>query len=248
MRTAEIRYRQLLFVRRHLRMKVPTEVAEMSPRQFVAAVSLSKGWIDSVQYFTDFFGIPRRLLMRIDDYYLFRLAGMLDTLTVSTDVPCPLFLIPSLDGGLVAPAAKLKGMSFEQFMAADTFFSWFAFAEKEVYLNKMIASLYLRDGEDFFSLDMDRRTTEVARLPLNIRYAVAVNWSLVKSWLGEAYPYLFPKSEMKGTDKKRRPGSWLALFDTVVGDNMPDVERYKRMQCMDALRMLNRRIKDNKNR
>ena len=79
---------------------------------------------------------------------------------------------------------------------------------------------------------------------------VFMNWMLIKQWLGNSYPHLFPKSDVekdaKGETIKPKPVTWLPVFDSFVGDNVADMDAYKKMDCMDAFRLLNTRIKNTK--
>ena len=78
------------------------------------------------------------------------------------------FLIPSLPirgrlflDELHAPRPMLDGMSFQQFMTADNFFSYYCVTQREQFIDRLVASLYLREHETFIILRL--------KLPMNMR-------------------------------------------------------------------------------
>ncbi len=256
MREVELRYKRW-FGSRSVKLSIPSAYAEMSPLQFLASIRLSKGWIDEMTFFIQFFGIKKKLLLRLDSYHLYKLAELMDFLK-DTRSPYQEFYLQSLPGKLLAPHAKLRGVSFQQFMTADTFFSWYASTENVDYLNRFVASLYLKSNESYFpdkgekGIDLEERAETVARLPFDLKYSILINWALIKSWLGHSFIHLFPQAEpaenSRGDKVKAKPANWLAIFDQFVGDNIADIPSYKALPCMDAFRLLNKRIKEAKKR
>lgn len=254
MRQVEFQYKKW-GVKRVIKRTIPNNYAEMTPAQFLATVRLSKGWIDEREFFLQFFGLTDKLLAKIDAFSLYLLTDTLGFLK-QIKAACYNFYCEELNGKLLAPQEKLRGMSFQQFMTVDTYFSWFLVTEKELYLDSFIAALYLKQGESYFKeddmtvLDMDARIPEVHQIPMDLKYSIIVNWVLIKSWLSSAYPFLFPEGETaansKGDKVKSKPVGWLGLFDAWVGDNVASIEGYRKLSCMDAIRMLNRKIKEAK--
>lgn len=77
MREVEFRYKRW-FGSRSVKLSIPSAYAEMSPLQFLASIRLSKGWIDEMTFFIQFFGIKKKLLLRLDSYHLYKLAELMD--------------------------------------------------------------------------------------------------------------------------------------------------------------------------
>lgn len=252
MRQIELRYKHF-GMKRVIKRTLPSSYAEMTPAQFLATVRLTKGWIDEREFFLQFFGLTDKLLAKIDTFLLYRLTETLGFLK-QIKAACTGFYCQELPGSLLSPNEKLSGMSFQQFMTVDTFFSWYLITDKEQYLDSFIAALYLKQNESYFSdsgltvLDISSRVAEVHHIPMDLKYAILVNWVLIKSWLSSAYPFLFPDKEpeanAKGDKIKAKPADWLALFDSWVGDNVASIEAYRKLSCMDAIRLLNRKIKE----
>ena len=248
MRQVEFRYKKW-GVKRVIKRTIPTNYAEMTPAQFLATVRLTKGWIDEREFFLQFFDLTDKLLAKLDTFLLYRLTETLGFLKQIKGA-CTGFYCEELNGKLLAPQEKLRGMSFQQFMTVDTFFSWFLVTEKEQYLDRFIASLYLKSDEAFTDLDLDERLPAVNQIHMDLKYSIVVNWVLIKSWLSSAYPFLFPEGEAsansQGDKVKSKPVYWLAIFDAWVGDNVPSIDAYRTLPCMDAIRLLNRKIKESK--
>ena len=248
MRQVEFRYKKW-GVKRVIKRTIPTNYAEMTPAQFLATVRLTRGWIDEREFFLQFFDLTDKLLAKLDTFLLYRLTETLGFLKQIKGA-CTGFYCEELNGKLLAPKEKLRGMSFQQFMTVDTFFSWFLVTEKEQYLDRFIASLYLKSDEAFTDLDLDERLPAVNQIHMDLKYSIVVNWVLIKSWLSSAYPFLFPEGEAsansRGDKVKSKPVDWLAIFDAWVGDNVPSIDAYRTLPCMDAIRLLNRKIKESK--
>lgn len=251
MREVIFKYKKLWM--RSIKRTLPTNYAEMTPAQFLATVRLTKGWIDERQFFLQFYGLKNSQLARLDAFQIYMLTdslGFLKNLRSS----CRTFFFKSLPGKLLAPADDLRNVSFQQFMTVDTFFSWYLSTEKEKYLNQFIAALYLKKGESYHPfknekpLDLAANNLLAQKIPDDLKYAVMLNWVLIKTWLSDTYKYLFPQGEpaanTKGDKIKSKPVEWLAIFDAFVGDNIPQMDAYKALPCMDAFRLLNRRIKE----
>lgn len=248
MRQVEFQYKKW-GIKRVIKRTIPTTYEEMTPSQFLATVRLTKEWITEREFFLQFFGLTDDLLAKLDTFLLYRLTETLGFLKQIKGA-CTGFYCQELNGKLLAPQEKLRGMTFQQFMTVDTFFSWFLVTEKEQYLDRFVASLYLKSDEAFTDLDLDERLPAVKQIHMDLKYSIVVNWVLIKSWLSSAYPFLFPEGEAtpnsQGDKVKSKPVDWLAIFDAWVGDNVPSIEAYRMLPCMDAIRLLNRKIKEAK--
>lgn len=242
--------------------QIPASLSEATGQQFTALLALAQGRIAEEQFFINFFGIPDKLLPMLDLWQLYVLTEQLRDLWKADKIdhfPIPEILIPwdkkkrteSLH--LKAPAPQLKGMTFQQFMTVDQFYQWYVYTGKAQYLLAMVAALYIKEGESFARLDMQYVTRRLeADYPDRwILEGLAFNWGMIRTWLGQAYPNLFPTKEAvkDGADdgnKKQRPGSWLNIFDALVADDLTRIETYKQLPCMDVIRILDKRIKQQK--
>lgn len=254
-------------------VRIPSSLSEATPRQFLTLLAFSQGRVSEEEFMKLFFGVTEDILAKLDPWQLYVITEQLRDLWKleqcdhfilnSIDVK------PLKEEGrksrigswhLEAPVPQLKGMSFQQFMTVDQFYQWYAYSGKPDYLFAMVAALYLPvsalDGPlDFFSYDHGLMTETLAQNGDRwILDGIAFNWVLIRAWLSSAYPHLFPAAAGESSDgsgaarnragQKPRPASWLAIFDTLVGDDLTRLETYKTLPCMDVIRILNKRIKE----
>lgn len=245
--------------KRRYTCNVPESWMEMSERQFLAFVGKGREAISDVDFWSQFFSIPETVLRQLDLYYLYVLSSLLSFTRKVTGISS--FFLHSLElknarGELIkvfAPNAKLEGMSFQQFMTVDTFYGWHVQTGKHEYLLSMCCCLYLREGEDFFKMEMDERLECWRKCDEVTLQALLVQWSFIKTWLSRSYAYLFPGGEdaavrAKTKGKGQVSNTWIEIFDTLVADDLTRIESYKRLECMDVLRIVNGKIKQQKQR
>ena len=239
------------------RVLVPQSWSELSSDQFLQVIRYILGLSSEAKLFASVLGIRMRLIKRIDTFLLYKLGELLSFLH-DDHISLDHFIIPTIKSDrqtLYSPSVRLSDVSLQQFMSADTFFSFFVLTKRDEFLDKLVASLYLAKGETFVIrnnkshlVDIDHKCFAIKKIPYAIRYAVFINWSFIKTWLGRLYPYMFPPGD-SDTDKdkhsKPQAPDWLTLFDNFVGDNIPDMQAYQAMPCMDAFRIINRKIKEN---
>lgn len=251
----EIRFEYTYFGRRKsFTATVPEKLGEASSNQFIALLSLSEGAVTEEQFFKLFFGIGSDILSRLDPWQLYVMTEQLRTLWEMTAADH--FFIPELSIDsvrLVAPEDRLRGMTLKQFMTVDQFWQWYAYSGNNTYLYAMVAALYLPENTDFFSYDHGALAESIAKSEdLMLLQGITVNWALIRNWLSDAYPHLFPSAEQDSSNeapsgrKKQRPGSWLAILDALVGDDLTRLETYPHLLALDVIRILDRRIKEQK--
>ena len=258
MKELRIRYKGLIFWHNR-KVRIPESWHEMTSSQFLAACKLYQKQVDELTFIYQFFNLPKK---HLSDFEMYKLFSLVEFVRDCREPHNDFFLqvLPNTD--YHAPASKLKGMCLQQFMTADTYFSRYAISENEQFLDLMIASLYLPEGSVFIRnteiqvpslfkkmpvlLNMDESLKVVKRLDKTTKFAIFMNFILIKSWLGRMFPHLFPSSGESSTSNltKPKPVDWLEIFDSFVGDHVADMSKYQRMETMDAFRVMNKRIKD----
>lgn len=237
--------------KKHLHYSLPTSYEEMTEKQFIGAISLSAGQITHSGFYSlfgikvrDFFHLPYWAKVEIDKCF-----EWMSDLSQS----CNKILLSKFSCGmsvLHTVGERLAGMSFQQFMTVDSYFSYFGVTRDKQHLYNMVASLYLEKGTGFALDDGHKHLVDVQKsakrlqklLPNHAIFnAIYMNWVLIKNWLTAEFKYLFPRGE---SDGKPQPANWLELFDSFVGDNIPHMESYQRMECMDAFRIINTKIRE----
>lgn len=226
---------------------VPTEWGELSREQLFAVVNNELGLVGDDEFYSAF-GFPVHLLPA------WIKVQINDTLSFITDLSgkCDHFIIDHVKN-MKAPAKHLIGCSFQQFMSIDSFYSYFISTQDEEFLGKMCAATFLLPDEGFVR---DKQHTQLVDIAIRtdifmlddhkiLRNALFLNWILIKNWLSGIYKNLFPKGDVSSNNKPQ-PADWLSVFDSFVGDNVPFMESYQSMECMDALRILDHKIADAK--
>ena len=244
---------------------VPERWDEVSAEQLLALAGLDVGSIDGSEFYARYFGIRREVVDGLDLYALFVLNGLVEQLSVLPDGErhggLRRFLVPSyVLGGrrFVCPADGLSGMSFQQFMTVDTFFTWYLETDERRFLLQMCSCLYLEEGEDFFELQLEERMKVWGRCDTAtdrtdgaaVLRSVLMQWGMVKRWLAGAYPFLFPVAVVQQQTvrggRKVASNVWLEIFDVLVQDDLTRIDSYRKLACMDVLRILNRRLKNDR--
>ena len=258
--------------KRRCRTWAPSNWWEMDERQFMAVVRSILGKISEEEYYADLFGIPQRLVGHLDQWHIYVLRKQVRFLDNGKAETSRFFIRQVC--GLLAPEDALGGVTLQQFMTADTFFSQFVGTVTEekpmgsiTALARFVASLYMRRNEAYFVdrmplrrtiIDLPVRQERVVDLEGNaaaiaeegdpdVLWAVYLNWVMIRNWLARAYPLLFPEadSDEKGdATQKRVKNAWLNIFDSFVDDDVAHLDNYRRMACTDAFRLMNRRIKE----
>ncbi len=228
-------------------LKVPTRWDELSPTQFLCVNHLMHEKWNMEQFFCKFFPIKQKVLHGLDGFQIFKLSEQIEFLS-DTTLPCNVWIIPRFDQ-YRRPQPNLEGVTLQQWMMVDTYFSRYISSGKEEYLNYAIAALYLRKGVRFSgkrTVNIKKEARRISRIDPIKKEAIFLNYVLIKNWLSKSYPYLFPVNIVSKKGKKIKGTDWLEIFDTLVGDDLPQIDDYKIIMANDAFRIMNRRIKDAK--
>lgn len=261
MKNVLIEYKRWGFRHTH-KVRVPENWHEMEPYQFLAACKLYMKEISGMGFVLEFFKLPVNVFGAMDEYTIYKLVEMVEFVQDCRQPHNAFFMEKLPNTKLFAPKEKLKDMSLQQFMTADTYYSRYVISNDELFLNLFVAALYLPRNTVFVReinyeipelmkkmpvlLDMQQSMVAVKKLTKECRFAVFMNFLLIKNWLGGLFPYLFPKgSDSENVKiKSQQVVNWLDIFDSFVGDNVAEMKKYQVMNCMDAFRIMNRRIKE----
>lgn len=247
---------------------VPSSWQELNERQFVAAVKAIRGEaITETDYFSTLLGIPTRILLQLDDFQLYQLQQLLMWMD-DTKAAASRMIIKKIEG-LHAPEDGLDGVTLQQFMTVDTFFGYVTDTMKdgklegdEKMLCKFVAALYMKKDESYSVEDVRKTlwdlpgqnirlvdlsgnaTRLLKRADRSLLWCVYINWLFIKAWLSKAFPLLFPEGDDDDGKSARVQDAWLKTFDAFVGNDIAHMDEYREMECMDAFRIMNTRIKE----
>ena len=242
MKTIKLEYR-FLFLDRKLERSIPTRWDEVTPRQLITIARHYLSESSDEQMLSILCGVRKRIIRMLDTYQRFSLANEMSFL--KDYKPYSHFIIRKA-GQLMAPKLRLEGMSFGQFMFVDSWFTIWLHSRKEDDLNKFIASLYLPDGETFQSESMPELMHSASQVPLLVKLAISINYRLIREFLAHAYPLIFQKPR-PGTTPKPGDG-WVKVFESVIGDDIVNQDRYAELPLHTVLRWITRKLKENAKR
>jgi len=95
----------------------------------------------------------------------------------------------------------------------------------------------------------------IEKLPNDLRLSIAFNYSLIVSWLQNAYPLIFhspshlpdPAVSVDGIrpDIRTKDSGWLKLFESLVGDDLIHRNKYAELPVNVVLNYLTVKYKEN---
>lgn len=263
MKPFTIRYRLLPFLPffRTISGEIPSAWPEVKPKQLIAIASLYKNRISEVNFLAQMMGVRRRILTKTSAFERY----MLMEYFVFIKEPRPFheFILNELVITqkriwgwrrlvLYPPKPKLHGMTFGQFIYADSYFSNYLESNDENDLNKFIASIYLKENETFSEKLIDRAPF-LKNIPAETREAIVINYQLIHEWLTLAYPLIFRKKEEEdssepvepGTESKRDPNIWIKIFRNFVGDDILHDDDWANKPVKTIFDYMTRKYKEN---
>jgi hypothetical protein len=254
MRKVTISYRPFrrLKYTRYIQGNFPATWEETNLKQLIAIACLMKRSISDVQFLSIMTGLSKKTINKLDDYQRFQLIELFDTF--QSNKPYNEFIIEQLDCKgtlLIRPKAKLKGVTFGQFIFMDTHFINYQQSADYNDLNQFVAATYLPYGQIFAEHIIDANHQWVAKTDLLTREAIVINYHLIRDWLSEVYPLVFQKkseetkSKQKTTPKKSDANSWIKVFDGLVGDDIINEDNYANIPLHNVLRHLTNQMKSN---
>lgn len=251
MNTIEIKYRPVSWLpfTRSITGIFPEEYAQLSPIQFLSVIKLTGGVIDEKEFVSAMTGIPLRIVKKMAPFIQYKLVTLFSHFNAAK--PHNDFIIKSIAAAgktFVPPKPKLKEMTFGQFIFAESLYDAWAESKTPEDLCRFVAALYLQSGSQFTEQAIDINHALLAKVKPEIMEAVAVNWKLVTEWLSDAYPLVFAKGADAEKPAKKQGNGWIKIFDSIVGDNITDTDRYAALPVNSVLRYMSAKIKENMKR
>lgn len=229
--------------------RFPERFEELSERQLVALAGVRKGVISEERFLAVMSGIRVRLIKRLDLFQQFKVAELLETFREPKAFhDFQLKKIWCKDQVLLAPKTKLKGVTFGQFIFADTYFSNYNDTKDKEDLYRFVASVYLPAGMVFNEKLIDTGVELVRRMAPETVEAVYLNYLHVREWLALAYPLIFIKPTQLpegGIKEKKDSMGWIKIFEGLVGDDIVNEDRYADLPMHNVFRYMTGRIKEN---
>lgn len=254
MQQVNVRYRPVAWLpfERSRKAGFPAKWEEVTGTQIIALSSLSEN-DDLARLLVLFTGLPRRVCRRLDLYQqleIWRLNSWMEQ-----ELSFNRFLIPEIRAGGIAlhsPRESLRGVSFAQFVFADTAFIQYQEDADQGDLDRFISSLYIPQGIAFNDELPLSGEAIVREVPRGVKLAVLFNYTLVRRWLAGRYPLLFSIPEEKQEENaaapcpaKADPRVWIRVYESIVGEDIVNHDRYGAIPLHNVLRYLTARTKEN---
>ncbi len=265
----EVKYRPIswLPITRKLNCNVPQYWADVTQKQLVAIACLYKSAISDINFLKAMSGLKKRILNRLNDFERYKLMEIFEF--VGDQKPHHEFIVRRIELrrlslskpvlAIHAPSPKLMGVTFGQFIFADTYFANYQESQDETDLNKFIASLYLKKDEAFDEKLIQSRHFQIGKIDKNTREAIVLNYQLIHEWLALAYPLIFQKREeiscesrdkaslvsSPEPEKHHDPNQWIKVFQNFVGDDIIHDEVWAAKPVNTIFAYMTRKYKEN---
>lgn len=240
-----------LFSKRTATGSVPSTWEELTERQFVAISRTIHGAEPDFRFLSILTGIGQRLLKKLHSYDLLKLSEEIDFVGKAGNTHTS-FIIRAIGGtDFVCPKPKLAGLTFGQFIFADSYYNDWMATQDETALNNFVATLYLRPGEKFDNETTPERVMKIVNIDIDTRKAIAFNYGLILMWIQSAYPLVFataPERPIAESPVRSSQSAWLKLFDSLVGDDLINRDRYADLPVHTVFRHLTTKYKENAKR
>ncbi len=258
----EVKYRPIgwLSFTRKVDSNLPQNWADVTQKQLIAITRLYKSAISDINFLEALTGLKKGILNKLSDYERYKLMEIFEF--VGDLKPFHEFIIRKISiyrKGMIlyAPEGKLKGITFGQFIFADTYFANYQHSGDETDMNKFIASLYLRKDELFDEKRIQNRHPQIGKIDKNIREAIVLNYQLMHEWLALAYPLIFHTVSELTTipsvtdgnivlpEIQRDPNIWIKVFQNFVGDDIIHDEVWAAKPVNTIFAYMTRKYKEN---
>jgi len=232
----------------------PSTFADLKPAQLIAITGLMNQTISDTSFLNIMTGIKKFRINKLDDYCRYRLMQLFEPFTLI--IPYSALIIPEIfhyNRIFCAPKFKLSSVTFGQFIFIESHFEDYQTNKKRIHLHKFIASLYLRPNHTFNENEIAENALLISRVKPEILEAIALNYILIKEWLSQAYPMIFQQEEEvdenyeKPKKIHKNPGNsgWIKIFESVVGDDLVNHDRYALLPLHNVLRWMTTKIIEN---
>ena len=238
-----------LFFKRTATGKAPSTWAELTQQQFIAISRTVHGIEPNFHFLSVLTGIDQSLLKKLSPFDLFKLSEAIDFIGRAGNSYSE-FLIPKIPGtDFVAPKPKLAGLTFGQFIFTESHYNDWLSGKDETALNKFIASLYLNPNEKFKSELIGDNAVKIKSVRMDIRQAIAFNYGLIMIWLQKCYPLIFQgnveaRHALPSPNEQTKQSQWLKTFESLVGDDLINQDRYAELSLHAVLRYLTNKYKE----
>lgn len=230
--------------------RAPSSWAELTEEQFIAISKIVHGADPNYKFLSILTGINKDLLKKLSPFQLLDLSESIDFIERAGKSHANFIIgeLSQVTPKCIAPKPKLEGITFGQYIFMDAYYTDWSALKQETALNKFIATTYLPLNEKFKQKVIEERQELIGRIDLDLRKTIALNYSLILFWLQKAYPLIFPetpKTDEQEPEKKIYKSGWLNIFESMVGDDMINRDKYADLPLHSVLRHITKKYKEN---
>ncbi len=252
MKSIELKYKRF-GINFNVSASLPERWSELTAGQLIAIVKNHSAEISEIELLAAFLSIKKDIVAKLTDFQRYSIAVELEFL--QDFKPLYSFTIRTIKG-LNAPRPRLEGMSFGQFIYVDTYHEIAVTTDDNSQLDKFIACLYLPENKQFDEkLIQDHADFVAIFIRPEEKTAISLNYRLVKEWICKQYPLLFQASEPETSDleetqstKNKRGSDWVNVYESLVGDDIVNQDKYAELPLHTVFRYLTTKIKENARR
>ena len=102
---------------------------------------------------------------------------------------------------------------------------------------------FMAEDSRYDKKSADQAVPKLKKADLQIFEAIALNYGLVRKWIADRYPLIFPAQKQSFGKKS---GSWAEIFDDIVGDDLKDQDKYAEIPINSVFRFITRKIKESR--
>jgi hypothetical protein len=241
----------VLFFKQKATGLAPSSWGELTRRQFIAISRTVNGAEPDFRFLSQLTGISKRLMKKLSPYEMYQLSEAIDFIGQAGNSHAA-FIIKRIPGtDFVSPKPKLGGMTFGQFIFTESHYNDWQVTKAEDDLNNFIASLFLPQGEKFNSETIAGNALKIKLIDLEIRQAIAFNYGLILVWLQKCYPLIFQDNVVETRhalslpNEQTKQSQWLKIFESLVGEDLINRDRYAELSVHAVLRYLTNKYKEN---
>ncbi|MCX6231154.1 MAG: hypothetical protein NTZ33_06380 [Bacteroidetes bacterium] len=221
---------------------IPNAWEDISVEQLIAIAEHYLGITNEDIFLAKICCINRNKIKNMPLYFKYKLANEFKFIVDYS--PYNSFIIKNIKQ-LQSPKNRLEGMSFGQFMFADSFYNNWCENEQAEELNKFIACLYLPENYIFSEKYINTHAQYCAKIDRRIKYAISLNYRLIKEWLTNKYPLIYERNNAEKKQRKTSKNGWVNVFENIVGDDIIHADNYAQLPLHTVLRFLTNKIKEN---
>jgi hypothetical protein len=235
-----IKYRPVPFIPlyRTFRRTFPDKWHNLSREQFIHCARFYEnplpGVEDKIILLKNVLHVPKRVFYAFSLWQIHNLLPLFDWLEkISFN---KVFIKSFSIGDIVfhGPKDGFEDLTFDEFIVADTYFVHFLNTKDSSELYRLVYALYRpldvatgnRLPMNGFNLDVF--SGYYSRMKLHLLMALVFNFRVIRRWLEQTYPLIFPELPQEDPRRETQPGKiptpkWTRIRQQLAGENIADI-------------------------